>query len=359
MITDEPVTYAESNQTRFETDDLTRDTRSVGTGITLPPDEILERRFHLVTGKGGVGKSTVAMTLGIAFAQRGLRTLICEVDHREMMTRAFQVPPSQAAIKEVSDQLYVVSIDTQTALSEYGMLKLKVRALSSLLTENPITRALVSIVPGVADLIALGKAFNHERERDQQGYVWDRVIVDAPSTGHGLTFIRLPQVIRDVVPYGNMRREADEMWALLSDSSRSAIHIVTTPEELPAQETLELWRKLNDDLDLQPHALWINMDEPQVLSDDDWSVILEAQSHTQLCPQVVHMLKCLDLRRCGTINKAQYLSRLAQIKAPRAKIPQILANTPSALRVIITTQLRRLSAQLSSTKLNKVEEDHS
>jgi anion-transporting ArsA/GET3 family ATPase len=311
--------------------------------VILPQEDVLKRRFHLVTGKGGVGKSTVSMTLGLAFAQRGLRTLICEIDHREMMTRAFRVPPSRGAVRHLNEHLAVVSIDTQSALSEYGALKLKVKALSSLLTENPITRALVSIVPGVADLIALGKAFNHEREKDQQGYIWDRVIVDAPSTGHGLTFIRLPQVIRDVVPSGNMRREADEMWSLLSDQTRAAIHVVTTTEDLPTQEALELWRALTHDVGLSPQALWINMSEALPFTDQEWTALLRLKeeresnlNETASCRAMMY----LERRQHGIQSQRQHLDRLSQIKTPRAIIPRVNSNHPHVLCDAIADQLK-------------------
>ena len=310
----------------------------------LPPEHIQKRRFHIVTGKGGVGKSTVSMALGLAFAQRGLRTLICEIDHREMMTQAFGVPPSHSAIRSLNEYLSVVSIDTQSALSEYGTLKLKIKALSSLLTENPLTRALVALVPGAADLIALGKAFNHERERDQHGYIWDRIILDAPSTGHGLTFIRLPQVIRDVVPSGNMRKEADDMWALFSDLTRTAIHVVTTPEDLPTQEALELWKALSEDVGLTPQSLWINMSERLPFTEQAWSTIVKSRkekSDTAL-KGTQSAIFYLERRQSDILSHIQYLDRLSDIQAPRAVIPKLPVINPRALCDALSDQLQEI-----------------
>ena len=242
--------------------------------LVLPAQDVLDKRFHVIMGKGGVGKSTVAMTLGLYYAQHGLRTLICEVDDREMLSYAFSAPSSGSNIQFLQDNLAVVSIDSQNALSEYGVLKLKIKALSTLLTENPFTQALISIVPGVADLLALGKAFNHEREKspiNPSQPAWDRVILDAPSTGHGLTFLRLPQVIKEVVPSGNMRQEADEMWTLLSEPTRSAIHIVSTGEELPIQEARELWHTLVEKLGIRAQALWLNKVDLSPFTPSEWS----------------------------------------------------------------------------------------
>lgn len=315
--------------------------------VDLPPQDVLSQRFHLITGKGGVGKSTVAMTLGLYWASRGIKTLICEVDDREMMTRAFQVEPSKSEIRSLQDRLFAVSIDTQSALSEYGALKLRVKAFSKLLTDNPVTRALISIVPGVADLIALGKAFNHERERDSQGRpLWDRVIIDAPSTGHGLTFLRLPQVIREVVPSGNMRREADEMWSLLSDPTRSAIHVVTTPEELPCQEAAELWQALRAEANLTPQCLWINQVVLPCLTDQEW----EAFSERALTSDMHLWIEVLKRRHLRAASAVDSLELLKSIQGPRAHLPLFSTSKIVDLKDHLVRAIRERGEELTHGK---------
>ena len=310
--------------------------------LSLPCSTVLSRRFHVVMGKGGVGKSTVAMTLGLHFAQSGLRTLICEVDDREMMTYAFQVPASHSEVRSLQKNLSVVSIDTQSALSEYGVLKLKVKALSSLLTENPLTRALISIVPGVADLIALGKAFNHERQPHPTlsgVFKWDRIIVDAPSTGHGLTFLRLPQVIREVVPSGNMRREADDMWSLIANPDRSSVHVVSTPEELPIQEAKELWCTLENELKLTPQALWCNKVNISPFTEKEWrevSLKLEEGESSQW------LSRLLRGRQSMGEGQLSHLSKLDVIKGTRAYLPQFPLQDPVTLKETIVYALEAL-----------------
>lgn len=304
--------------------------------LELPPAKVLEPRFHVITGKGGVGKSTIALTLGLVWAQKGLKTLICEVDDREMMTRAFEAEPSAAEVRELRPNLSVVSIDTQSALSEYGALKLKVRALAKLLTDNPLTQALISVVPGVGDLIALGKAFNHEREVDQHGQpIWDRIIVDAPSTGHGLTFLRLPQVIREVVPSGNMRREADEMWSLLTDTQRTVIHVVTIPEELPVQETLELYQALDRELGLNPQCLWINKIEQSPFSSDRWE---EVQPYfDQSSPST--LIRTLNRRQQRATEQLDAMSDLKRVSNIYATLPRFPERGPVSLKESIAYAL--------------------
>ncbi len=311
--------------------------------FSLPHPKTLSRRFHIIMGKGGVGKSTVAMTLGLHYTRLGLRTLICEVDDREMMSHAFGVPPSRSEVRSLTDKLSVVSIDTQAALSEYGALKLRIKALASLLTENPLTRALISIVPGVADLIALGKAFNHERERDPEHPHlprWDRVIIDAPSTGHGLTFLRLPLVIKEVVPSGNMRREADDMWSLISDLERTCIHVVSAPEDLPLQEAKELWLALKQDLGVQPQTLWFNHLESAPFDTKDWEEVRRQLSADQ---STLWLYNLLSRRQVLGERQIEELRVLDSLQGARAYIPHFSVQSLSLLREAIAYALEAQS----------------
>lgn len=222
-----------------------------------------DRRFLLVTGKGGVGKSTVAAMLAAASAAAGRRTLVCELNTQERIPGLFSRPPVGPRVTAIGENLWSVNIRPAEALEEYAVMKLRFKTLYSLVFENPLVQRFVSFVPGMNDLLLLGKAFNHERERDREGRLaWDCVILDAPATGHGVSFFRLPKVILDHVPVGNMHDEAREMWDLLTDARRTAVHLVTLPEELPVQETLELHAVLAGQLGMPMGALWLNQVPP-------------------------------------------------------------------------------------------------
>jgi anion-transporting ArsA/GET3 family ATPase len=228
---------------------------------------LLDRRFLLVTGKGGVGKSTVTALLAAASAAAGRRTLVCELNTQERIPGLFGRSPVGPRVTPLTDNLWSVNIEPGAALEEYAMMKLRFRTLYSLVFENPLVQRFVGMVPGMNDLLLLGKAFNHERERQVPGdlgtpLAWDCVIIDAPATGHGVTFFGLPKVILDHVPVGNMHDEARDMWELLTDARRTAVHLVTLPEELPVQETLELHRTLAGQLGLPMGALWLNQMPP-------------------------------------------------------------------------------------------------
>ena len=229
--------------------------------MTVPLSAALfDRRFVLVTGKGGVGKSTVSALLAAQSGARGRRTLVCELNAQERIPAIFGRAPVGSVVTPLRENVWGVNIQPGPALEEYAEMKLKVRAVARLVFDNPFVQRFMQLVSGMNDLLMLGKAFNHERERDAHGRpLWDTVIVDAPATGHGVTFFRLPKVIRDHVPVGNMHEEARDMWALLTDPERTATHLVSLPEELPVQETRELARTLfGPEMGLPPGALWLN-----------------------------------------------------------------------------------------------------
>ena len=147
-------------------------------------------RFNIVTGKGGVGKTLVSILNGIQAAKQGHKTLICELNTSESVSALLGTPESNGQIIPVSEYLSVVNIRPDEALMEYANLKLRVPSLSRLVFDNPLVRALTEFVPGMSDLLMLGKAFNHERETLKDGSkAWDQIIVDAPATGHGITFL--------------------------------------------------------------------------------------------------------------------------------------------------------------------------
>lgn len=282
---------------------------------------LLDRRFVLVTGKGGVGKSTVTALLARLSAAQGHKTLVCELNTRERIPELFGHAPVGPEVTAIAENLWSVNIRPDAALEEYALMKLRFKALYKLVFDNPVVQAMLRLMPGVNHLTMMGKAFNHERETEGDAPAWDRIIVDAPATGHGLTFFQLPKVIRDAVPAGNLHREAADMWSLLTDPERTAVHLVCLPEELPVQETLEFHGKLAA-LGLPLGLLFVNMVPPPLLDAAQraqFATLTERPADPQLA--ALWDTACIRLGR-EAVARTQ-LQRLEHLTLPRVELPML------------------------------------
>jgi anion-transporting ArsA/GET3 family ATPase len=230
----------------------------------------LKKRFVIVAGKGGVGKSTVCAALGLAAARAGRRTIIAELNTREKIPHLFGVAPSGYTPGRVADNLYSLNIQPEPALHEYGVRKVRLERIYKTVFENEAVKRLLRMIPGMNELLLLGKAFDLERDRDRRGKPdWDMVIVDAPATGHGVSLLRLPQTILEVVSTGPMAEEVRAMRDLLVDPRRTAINLVTLPEEMPVRETFDLLHQVDTTLEIAKGYLFINGIWPRVVSKRD------------------------------------------------------------------------------------------
>ena len=230
---------------------------------------LADKRFVLVTGKGGVGKTTVCAAEAVALAAKGKRVLVAMCNAKERLSVMLGVPPIGPTIARVAAGLWAVNMSPERAIEEYGTLVLHSRALSRTLFDNKFVRAFLRAVPGMQEWSMLGKAWWHTTETlADNSAKYDVVILDAPATGHGLDMLRVPKVIIDVVPPGLLRRDAERAWKLFQDPQTCAIELVTLPEEMPTTETIELARALGD-LKLPVGKVVVNSVLPPLFSRDE------------------------------------------------------------------------------------------
>ena len=200
-----------------------------------------DQRMVLFSGKGGVGKTTLASAFALRCAARGERTLLIELNVKDRLGAIFGSVEVGDEITEIESNLWAVNVTPRAAIREYGMMKLKMRVVYRAVFENRIVAAFLRVIPGLNDLVMLGKSHHHATERDERGaYVWDKVVIDAPATGHGLFFLQIPRVITSIISSGPMFTEAKMIDDFLRDPAQCALHLVTLPEELPVNETLEM-----------------------------------------------------------------------------------------------------------------------
>jgi anion-transporting ArsA/GET3 family ATPase len=206
---------------------------------------LADKRFVLVTGKGGVGKTTVCAAEAIALASQGKRVLVALCNAKERLSTMLGSAQVGPQVSAVAENVWAVNMKPSLALEEYGTLVLHSRALYRALFDNRYVRAFLRAVPGMQEWSMLGKAWWHTTEKRPDGsFKYDVVLLDAPATGHGLDMLRVPQVILEVVPPGLLRRDAERAMSLLQDERTCAVVLVTVPEEMPVTETIELARAL-------------------------------------------------------------------------------------------------------------------
>jgi anion-transporting ATPase len=224
--------------------------------VATPP--LLDRRLVIVTGKGGVGKSTVAAALALLAARAGKRVLVCEVNAQERIAPLLGAPRAGPHIREALPGVFTVNVTPHEAMREYGLMVVKFRTIYEAVFENRLVRYFLRVVPSLAELVMLGKIL-HEAKAEERGRPrWDLVLVDAPATGHAVQLLRVPSALVDTVPAGPLRRDADWMEAMLVDPARTSVAIVTLPEEMPVNEAVELDTQVRGVLGMHRGALFVN-----------------------------------------------------------------------------------------------------
>jgi anion-transporting ArsA/GET3 family ATPase len=213
----------------------------------LPPiSTLFEKRLVFVTGKGGVGKTTIALALGLAAARRGLRTIVCEVAHQERFSRLMGREGVGYEETEIADHLNAISLDQQHTLEEWVTYQLPSRTLAGMLYRNGIFQHLTSAAPGIKELVTIGKIWElsqvHRKSKDARPY--DFVVVDSPATGHGLGMLRAPRTFGDIARVGPVRHQADAIHKFIV-SNKTGVLAVALPEEMPVNETLEYAEELD------------------------------------------------------------------------------------------------------------------
>ena len=208
---------------------------------------LFEPRALLVTGKGGVGKSTAAAALALASARTGRRTCLVEVEGRQIMRTLFNTEPWDFAEREVRPDLFGMSIDPEASLAEYLAMFYGARRLSKLVVNSTAVDFATTAAPGIKDVLLIGKVKEMERRRDPDGrFVYDLIVVDAPPTGRIVNFLRAPEATTELVTVGPIREQARSLTDLLLDPARLRIQLVTLLEEMPIAETIDSARALEE-----------------------------------------------------------------------------------------------------------------
>jgi anion-transporting ArsA/GET3 family ATPase len=227
---------------------------------------MLERRFIIVAGKGGVGRTTVAAALAVLLARRGKRVLLAHVRTKQRMAQLLGSDEIDEHIREVGPNLWAVNMNPEAALREKGLMVLRFKTVYRAVMENRIVRYFLRAVPALNEYSMLGKAWHHTVEMEHGTPKYDTVVFDGPAMGHLLTMLRIPQVITETVPEGPLTSDARQVLGLLRDPARTAMWIVTLAEDMPVREAVEIYHKTTRDLGIAVERVVVN-----ALYPDDFS----------------------------------------------------------------------------------------
>jgi anion-transporting ArsA/GET3 family ATPase len=221
---------------------------------------LLEKRLVIVTGKGGVGKSTVALALGLAAAKSGKRTILCEVSAQERLSRVFHHAEVGFHETKMEKNLWAISIDPDEAMREYVLLALRVRAMRDLLFRSRIFTYLTAATPGLRELVTIGKIWELAQldRKVKEGRKYDLVVVDAPATGNGVAFLQTPRTFANVARVGPIAGQAQALDSFITNHRKTGVAIVALPEEMPVNETAALERDLTESVGASVDRIWMN-----------------------------------------------------------------------------------------------------
>ena len=214
----------------------------------------------IVTGKGGVGKTTVSMALGIRAAAEGKKTIVCEVSSQENASRMFDHTTIGFHEVELEENLWAISIDPDESMREYVLLQLKVRAMRDMLFRSRIFNYLAAATPGLKELVTIGKIWELAQldRKVKSGNKYDLVIVDAPATGHGVGFLQTPRTFASIARVGPIHSQAQTLDRFITNPDYTGVAIVALPEEMPVNESAALEHDLTEEVGVAVDRVYLN-----------------------------------------------------------------------------------------------------
>jgi anion-transporting ArsA/GET3 family ATPase len=271
-------------------------------------DRLFDTRVRFLSGKGGTGKSSVALALCLLAAQKGKRVLLCETNPAESLARFIGEKPLNGEPRKLAENLHAVALIPREAIREYALMILKFKALYNAVFENRLVQYFLRAVPSLGEYVMLGKLWFHETQREDGEPLYDLIVVDAPATGHLISWMRVPQVFTEMMPAGPLKKSAGDFLEMLHDPARAKLDIVTLPEEMPVNETIEMDHAVTQQRLITRGLTIINRVTPALGSDllPKLKEVVSADSESLFRP----LLEAVETREHWRTLGERYLKRL-------------------------------------------------
>ncbi|MGH8910629.1 MAG: ArsA-related P-loop ATPase [Egibacteraceae bacterium] len=301
---------------------------------------LLDPRLLIVTGKGGVGKSTVSAALAVAAAHTGRRTCLVEVEGRQTFSQLFETAPWDFTEREFRPGLWGLSIDPDASLAEYLGMFYGARRLSRLVAGSTAVEFATAAAPGIKDVLLIGKVKEMERRRDPDGrFRYDLIVVDAPPTGRIVRFLRAPEATTELVTMGPIRAQAQQVIDLLRDAERTHVQLVTLLEEMPVAETIEAAGALRG-LGVTLGPLLVNCVLPERFDEQSSKALRDDLHPAELAAVLDEAGADLDEQAAGALRElgAAHLERLELQRQMRATLEDALGMDTLELPYVYGTE---------------------
>src|SRR6201746_1418256 len=304
-----------------------------------PIPELLDKRLVIVTGKGGVGKTTVAVALGLRAAAEGKRTIVCEVSSQENASRMFEHTEVGFHEVEMEENLWSISIDPDESMREYVLLQLKVRAMRDMLFRSRIFNYLAAATPGLKELVTIGKIWELAQldRKVKSGNKYDLVIVDAPATGHGVGFLQTPRTFAAIARVGPIHSQAQTLDRFITNPNYTGVAIVALPAGMPVNQSAALEHDLRTEVGVAVDRIYLNGLYPERFSKKEAERLAEVADGQERAARAAARPGLCDQRRARS-QRAQLARLRRRGEAPVKPLPSLFEPDlgPEAARQLST-----------------------